>query len=84
MNSPIEIVGFICWVSFLVAIFVAVIESKKGSKILRYGGGAVFIWLIFPYTDEGVKTNSETIIWWARISFILGIITGIFNHIVKT
>ena len=76
-------VVIICWLHFLFAIFVAVLESKKGSKILRYGGGAVFIWLIFPYTDEGMRTNSEKIIWWARISFIIAVGSGSVDYFAR-
>lgn len=73
LNSVLSLIAIFCWISFIVAVVVAVIESKPGSRILRHGGGAVFIWIFSPYTDEGIRTNTEIVILWARVSFALGI-----------
>lgn len=80
MITIIEIVMIFLWIHFLIAALVAVLLSKEKSKIFGFGGGAIFIWLIFPYKEDGTKTNSDTIIWWVRISFIIAIGASIYKQ----
>jgi hypothetical protein len=62
---------------FLVSIIGAAM-NRKGESLFTHGGLFIFIWLVFPYGENGVEKKHAWIVWWARFSFIACCVTGYY------